>query len=406
MRIALFTDTFPPTLNGVARALGLLVEHANRQGHEVGVVSTRESDDAWPGTAFHIRLPGVRLPFYKELQAAQPVLGRNARRLLKGFRPHIVHSAVEALVGMAGRRWARENGVPFVSSYCTNFPEYLAGYGLGLLEGAAWSHLRRFHGAARLTFCPSAATLRDLQARGFHPRLRIWGRGVDSDLFHPSRRDPTLRERMAPGAEVILLYVGRIAPEKRVDLLLEAFPHIRDAASGKVALVFVGGGPALEGIRRRGLEGVYFAGYQRGEVLAAHFASADAFLFASDSETFGQVVTEAMASGLPVVAPARGGVLDTVVPGETGFLFPPGDVAGLVEAGLRLVEDPALRGRLGRGARAATEDRSWDAVFRRLFRDYAEAAGMWNASVTNPPPDHVHGPANVLPMEQSHRRPP
>ncbi|MDT8340103.1 MAG: glycosyltransferase [Longimicrobiales bacterium] len=193
MRIALFTDTFPPTLNGVARAMGLLVEHAARAGHEVGVVSPRVADADCPDAAFHIQLPGVALPFYRELQAARPWLGGRHRRTLERFRPQVVHAGVEALVGGLGRRWARRHRLPLVTSYCTNFPEYLAGYGLGRLEGAAWAHLRRFHAAADLTVCPSAATLAALRERGFHGRLGLWGRGVDGELFHPARRDPDLR---------------------------------------------------------------------------------------------------------------------------------------------------------------------------------------------------------------------
>ena len=151
MRIALFTDTFVPSLNGVARVLGLLVEHANRRGHEVGVVTPSIEDRSWPGTAFHLRLPGVELPFYREFKACLPHLGREERETLRAFDPHIVHLATEALVGFAGRSWARSAGVPTVTSYCTNFPEYMAGYRMGLLEEPVWRHLRRFHESAVLS---------------------------------------------------------------------------------------------------------------------------------------------------------------------------------------------------------------------------------------------------------------
>lgn len=172
---------------------------------------------------------------------------------------------------------------------------------------------------------------------------------------------------------MILTYVGRMAPEKRLDLLMEAFPRIRARSTKRVALVFVGGGPALAGLQEEKLDGVHFAGYRRGEDLAAHYASSDVFLFPSDTETFGQVVTEAMASGLPVVAPDRGGVRDTVAPDETGYLFPPGDVDGLVDAASRLVDDAGLRTRLGTAGRDAALSRSWGGVFDGLFDDYAEA---------------------------------
>lgn len=382
MRIALFTDTCLPTVNGVARALGLLVDHAVEAGHRVALVSPRLGPEPHPGVDLHITLPGLTLPFYRELKAARPWMGGGDEKALRAFAPDLVHVATEALVGMVGHRWARRRRLPLVTSYCTNFPDYLAGYGMGFAEGACWAHLRRFHGAADVTFCPSRSTLDDLAGRGFHDRMKIWSRGVDSDLFHPRRRDPTLRQVMAPGADVILVYVGRIAPEKKIDLLMEAFPRIRARSRHEVALVLVGGGPALERLRGLGLEGVHFAGYRRGEELAAWYASADAFVFPSDTETFGQVVTEALASGLPVVAPARGGVTDTVIPGETGFLFTPGDADELADRAVELADDAGLRRALGARARATAEERRWSAVFERLFDDYAEACAARYGTVT------------------------
>jgi glycosyltransferase involved in cell wall biosynthesis len=373
MRIALFTDTFVPSVNGVARVLGLLVEHANRLGHEIGVVSPEVEDRRWPGTAFHLRLPGVELPFYREVMACRPYLGREESRTLSAFAPDLVHLATEGLVGVAGRSWARGAGVPTVTSYCTNFPEYLAGYNLGFLENPVWNHLRRFHDEAVISFCPSEATRRELEERGFHRRFRIWGRGVDSDLFHPDRRSEELRRSLAPDADLVLVYVGRIAPEKRLDLLMDAFPRLQARSEARLALLLVGGGPALPELRARAPDGVVFAGYKSGDELAAHYASGDVFLFPSDTETFGQVVTEAMASGLPVVAPARGGVTDTVRHGGTGVLFAPGEVDDLVSATLPLLESSELRRDLGRRARLSVEARSWARVFDRLFGDYRDA---------------------------------
>jgi phosphatidylinositol alpha 1,6-mannosyltransferase len=394
MRIALFTDTFPPDLNGVARALGLLVEHAVRHGHEMAVVTPRSSEMTLPDQVLHVALPATKLPFYQEVHATRPYLGRRHRASLAQFRPELVHAATEAPVGWIGRHWALTHEVPLVTSFCTNFPEYLAGYGMGFLEGISWSYLRRFHGRGCLTLCPSHATRAELLGRGFHHRVRIWGRGVDSRAFHPEHRRETLRRRWAPDGQVVLLYVGRIAPEKRIDLLIEAFPAIRAQSSRDVRLVLVGGGPALDSLRRRVPEGVYFTGYQKGPHLAAHYASGDIFLFPSDTETFGQVVTEAMASGLPVVAPARGGVQNTVLPGRTGFLFPPGDTTSLVDAAVRLVDDPALRSRLGLAARDAAMTHSWERVFSKLFQDYSECIPERDETVTAREPGRAHGGLN------------
>jgi glycosyltransferase involved in cell wall biosynthesis len=269
-----------------------------------------------------------------------------------------------------------------VSSYCTNFAEYAAGYGLGWLAPAIWALLRHFHAPSLVTYCPSEATRRDLRARGFAEDLQLWPRGVDAELFDPRRRSEDVRARLAPGARVVLTYVGRIAPEKRLDLLLDAWPVIREGATRPVALVLVGHGPALQALQARAPEGVHFTGFLHGEELATAYASSDLFVFPSDTETFGQVVTEAFASGLPVVAPARGGVVDLIRPEVTGLLFEPGDASGFATAALRLIEDDELRARLGGMARNDALGRSWDDVFERLFASYEELLPSSDETVT------------------------
>lgn len=371
MRLALFTDTFLPEVNGVARTLGRLVAHAAARGIEVGLVTPRVAPHPAAGTVFHHQLPGIPVPVYPELKLARP-LDSAGRRLLEDFRPDLVHVATESTVGASGVRWAVQAGVPLVTSFHTNFPAYLAGYRLSWAEGWVWRHLKGFHDQAVLTFCPSRATLEMLQNRGFHPRMRIWSRGVDSTLFTPSRRKESVRQRLAPGAENILLYVGRLAPEKRVHLLMDAFGQIRESLRDRAALVLVGDGPAAPELRRRGMPGVRFTGYLKGEALADAYAAGDIFVFPSDTETFGNVVTEAMASGLPVVAPSEGGVTETVEPGYTGILVPPRDAGALARATLSLLRDPAFRARLARGAREEAERRSWPAILDGLLEAYAE----------------------------------
>lgn len=379
MRIALFTDTYLPTVNGVARTLAQLVEQAGSRGNEIALFSTRVSDEPAAGTAIHHQVAGISAPMYPELQLARP-LDRDGRGKLERFAPELVHAATESAVGWSGRRWAIRNRVPLVTSFHTNFPEYTPGYGLGWLENGVWRYLRWFHEGARLSFCPSQATLEELTGRGFHSRWRIWSRGVDSDLFSPVHRKEEVRNELAPDAKTILLYVGRLAPEKRCEVAIEAFRLIRDEFPGTV-LVMVGDGPGRAALEATASPGVRFAGYRTGVSLAEAYAAGDVFVFPSDTETFGNVVNEALASGLPVVAADRGGVRDTVIPGETGIRCVPRDPESFAEGIRALLSDRSLRERLAAGARRAALARSWDRIFDVLFDGYGDAVGGGVAAV-------------------------
>ncbi len=372
MRIALFTDTYLPQVNGVSRTLARLVGHLHARGHEVALVSPRASEEPAMGTALHLRLPGVPVPVYPELLLTR-LVGRRDREVLERFDPQVVHCATESTVGWGGRAWARRTGRPLVTSFHTNFPEYAREYGMGLLAPVAWGLLRRFHEPALRTLCPSNATLEELKGRGFHDRLGIWSRGVDSALFTPARRSAELRRSWAPDAEMILLFVGRLAGEKRLDVLMEAWPKVREATARKAALVLVGDGPLGAELRARHEPGVHFTGYLSGTALADAYASADIFAFPSDTETFGNVVTEAMASGVPVVGADQGGVRDTIRPGETGFLAAPRDADSFAAALLPLMENDALRRQMGAEARLDAESRGWDRILDGVVDVYEEA---------------------------------
>lgn len=372
MKIALFTDTYPGDVNGVAKTLGRLVAHTVERGHEVVLVTPRVSERPDPVAAAHRQLPGVPVPMYPELQLARGLDGKG-RRMLETFRPEVVHVATESTVGFSGRRWAMRRRIPLVTSFHTNFPAYLPDYHMGSLEPLVWRYLRWFHGRSATTFCPSRDTLDMLQGRGFHARLKVWGRGVDTELFSPERRSREVRERIAPGADRILVYVGRLAVEKRVDFLLDAFVRVRESLGGRIALVFVGDGPAGNRLRARGEAGVHFTGFLRGEPLAEAFAAADLFVFASDTETFGNVVLEAISSGLATVAVDRGGVTESVIPGRTGVLVPPGEVEAFAAACIDLIRDDERRRALAEGARSEALTRRWDEVLDGVLREYTAA---------------------------------
>lgn len=373
MRIALFGDTYPPNVNGVANTLGRLVREAYRRGDEVALFTPRVSDEAAEFTALHMQSRGLPVPVYPELQLALPKLSECAR-LLEKFAPDLVHLATESSMGLVGRRWAVRSGVPIVTSFHTNYAEYARGYRLGAFEGGIWRYLRWFHAAARFTFHPSHVTGELLRAMGFRAPGRLWSRGVDSEAFSPAHRSEAIRSEIAPGAAAILLYVGRIAPEKSCTVAIDAFAGVRTDFPD-TALVFVGDGPARAELEARKVAGVHFIGYRRGRELAQVFASGDLLLFPSETETFGNVVLEAFASGIPAVVADRGGVRDTVADGATGFRCRPGDVGDFTDRLKTLLSDPVLMTGMGIRARETAVGRSWETIFNGLFGSYREAIG-------------------------------
>ncbi|MCX7791155.1 MAG: glycosyltransferase family 1 protein [Chloroflexaceae bacterium] len=363
MRIALITETFLPNVNGVVTTLCRLLEHLRSRGHEALLLAPEGAPPEYAGAEI-VPMRGMPLPAYPELRITPPQPGITAR--LRRFRPDLVHLAGTMALGVAGRHAARRLGAPLVGAYHTDFPAYSAHYGLGFLRDLAYSYLRWVHNSCVLTLCPSSATMADLRARGFR-RLRLWGRGVDTERFHPGRRSAAWRAAVgARPDERVLLYVGRLAPEKRLELLVEALPHLANTR-----LVLVGDGPARPTLERR-LSGApaHFTGYLRGDDLATAYASADVFVFPSDTETFGQVIQEAMASGLPVVAARAGGAIDLVRPGETGALFTPGNVTDLCGRVREVLEAPDRVRAMGAAGRAAAERRSWGRVMDELLGHY------------------------------------
>jgi glycosyltransferase involved in cell wall biosynthesis len=366
LRLLLVTETFPPEVNGVARTLGRWVDAFQDRGHAVSVVRPRQrGQPRGPGQVL-----GLPLPFYPRMcfGVASPL---RLRRLLAAYAPDVVHVATEGPLGWATLLAATYLGVPVASSFHTNFDHYLQHYHLGVLGGVAFAYLRWFHNRTAVTLVPSVATRRRLKAGGVR-RVRLWPRGVDAQAFHPGHRDGELRSGLGLGpGETLLLYVGRLAAEKNLEALLTAFARLRSAREG-LRLALVGDGPLAEDLRRRQLPGVVLAGEQRGEALSRWYASGDVFAFPSCSETFGNVVLEAQASGLPVVGFDCQGVNERVTAGADGLLVPPGgDFAAAVR---ELVEDRAMREKMGWAARAKAERQDWGPIFDRLERRYLRLA--------------------------------
>jgi glycosyltransferase involved in cell wall biosynthesis len=377
MRIAIITENFLPKLDGVTHTLARLLEYLQGNQHQALLLGPDSGMEHYAGAEI-VGTAGVPLPFYPELKFNffRPLFLHR----LSDFNPDIIHLVDPIFLGTVGLAAAKFLKKPVVSSFHTNIPAYCGHFGFPQLTKPMWSYYRVLHSQCALTFCPSPSMAKMLQKHGFQ-NLRIWSRGVDTSLFHPEWRSQELRASWLTGRErpndtTVLLYVGRISWEKNLRLLTQAY---RAMDHEHCHLVVVGDGPALKEIQHEvaGLP-VTFTGYLKGEQLASAYASGDIFAFPSTSETFGQVVLEAMASGLPVVGVLSEGVCDLVQNGHTGLLL---DMQGLSEdeqvqgylAHLqRLVHNAPTRHAMGKAALLEACQRSWSEAMDCLLRGYHE----------------------------------
>ncbi len=364
MRIALFTETFLPKIDGIVTRLTHTVNHLQRLGDEVLIVCPEGGLTEYQGAKIY-GVSGWPLPWYPELKMAFPRPGIG--EAIAAFNPDIIHVANPAILGLAGLYYGKKFEIPLVASYHTHLPQYLQHYGLGMLEPLLWELLKGAHNQADLNLCTSTVMVQELMNHEIE-RVDLWQRGVDTELFHPSLASPEMRDRLSNGNpnSPLLLYVGRLGAEKEIDRIkpvLQSIPHAR--------LALVGDGPNRTVLEEH-FAGTptHFVGYLRGEALASAFASADAFIFPSRTETLGLVLLEAMAAGCPVVAAGTGGIIDIVTDGINGYLFDPKDEQGAILATQRLLSNTAERETLRVNARQEAERWGWDAATKQLRRYY------------------------------------
>jgi glycosyltransferase involved in cell wall biosynthesis len=389
MRIALFTETFLPKTDGIVTRLTHTVRHLVAAGDDVLVVAPAPGEGAFAGAAVH-RATAFPFPLYPELRLAPPWMP-GIGRAVRAFGPEVVHVVNPAMLGVAGIALAGRLGVPLVASYHTHVPKYLEHYKLGRLEGLCWRLIRAMHNRAARNLCTSAAMVETLRAHRVR-HVELWRRGVDTDRFRPDLRSEAVRAELAGGgpfAGRLLLYVGRLAAEKEIERIrpvLEALPGAR--------LALVGDGPARAKLQRHFAGApARFVGYRHGEALAAAFASADALILPSRTETLGLVLLEAMAAGCPVVAARAGGITDVVDDGRTGCLFDPDDPDGAIAATRRLLDGGAPREAMRRDARAEAERWGWPAATEHLRGHYAAVRATSPAAAPAPGPS----PTRVAP---------
>lgn len=373
MRIAIFSEVYWPMVSGVSTTLTRTADALIRRGHQLRVYSAAYPLGGAVDRPEVHRSPGRAFFLSPEVQWAAPdqrqITGDLAR-----FRPDVVHLATEFAMGLAGLRAARAIGAPIIASAHTDYERYARRYGMRWAVGAGWLYLRWFYRHAHRVLVPSASFERHLRSRGIE-HTGIWTRGVDADQFSPSFRSARYRLDLGIGPDDVLVgYVGRIAPEKGVERLLDAWEALAPRYQG-AHLVFTGQGLMEPEIRRRALPRVHLTGMKRGIELATAYASADVFAMPSVTETFGNVTLEAMASGVAPAAMNAGGIGEFGVDGVNALLADPAREGGFRDALDRLLGDAALRHDLGRAARATALARAWGPIHDRLLGSYQEAAG-------------------------------
>lgn len=366
MRVAIVSESFLPTVNGVTNSVCKVLDHLQANGHEaIVIVPAAGAPKSYAGFPVH-EVPAFA---YRQFPVGLP--NPMVQKLIADFAPDVVHAASPFLLGAQAIAAGGRLGIPTIAIFQTDVAGYARRNHLGAATRFAWRVVRWIHEGADLTLAPSSASVADLEGAGIQ-RIERWGRGVDLTTYHPRNRASAsvqlLRRRMAPGGETIVGYVGRIAPEKQVERLAGL------RGLGGIHLAIVGDGPSM-GLLKREFKGmpVSFLGKLTGGELAAAYASFDLFVHTGTEETFGQTIQEAQASGLPVIAPHAGGPIDLVDSGSNGFLYDPTDAAMFRARVALLSRESELRARMGEAGRRAVLGRSWDAICGELV-GYYEAA--------------------------------
>ncbi len=374
MKLAIVTETFPPEVNGVAMTFGIITRELARRGHEISIHRPHRPELASKGPEDDpfkvLTYPGFNVPGYPAIRMGFPAKGR-LRREWGAHRPDLVHVVTEGPLGASAVSAARSLGIPVTSSFHTNFHSYTGHYGIAPLRRMALGWLRRVHNRTRRTFAPTPELCAELRQQGFE-NLSVLSRGVDLRSFSPSRRSLHLRSQWRANADTpVVLHVGRMAPEKNYGLLFRIYEAMRQAEP-RLRFVLAGEGPLQESLRREHPDCI-FAGFLSREEIGRFYASADIYIHASTTETFGNVLTEAMASGLACAGFDYAAARQFIRHGENGLVSPLGDEAALLREAVRLASEPALRQTLSQEAPVSLQAQSWEAVIKGFEADLVGA---------------------------------
>jgi glycosyltransferase involved in cell wall biosynthesis len=365
LRIAYFTESLPPLTDGVARTYTRLAETLNQDGHDFLFICpvTPQEQEPWRGRVIHV--PSVPFPLYRYYRVGLP----NPLKLdpiLDRFQPDLIQVAAPTPLCLYGQNYANRRGLPTVASYHTHFVDYFPYYGFGWAVGGGWAWMKWCYNRSRLTFVPTPGAIAELNARGFK-NVRRWPRGIDGAKFSPRFRSPALREKLGVGAEPLMLFVGRMVGEKDLQDLADAAKILRSKGY-RFRLAFAGDGP-FRSVMEKQLPEDFFGGFIQGPPLAELYASSDLFVFPSTTETFGNVILEAFASGLPVVGVKKGGVADLVLDHHNGFLAQPKNPADFADKIQMIQDQPELQKKLSEGALQTAATYDWLSINRKLIEE-------------------------------------
>lgn len=371
-------ESFLPHMNGVTNSVLRIVDHFAELGHDIRIVAPNaKGSSAMIRTSCGRKVPVTRiasLPMmgYGEVRISATT-NLKLGRIMNDFQPDVVHLACPTLLGGAAARAADKQGIATVAIYQTDIPGYTAKYGFPFLEAAAWQLLADVHNRCTMTLAPSTFTRDQIVEHGIE-RVSLWRRGVDTSQFSPENYSDQLRSTLAPHGEKLVVYVGRLAPEKQVEdfRVLAHTPGVR--------LVVVGEGPERAALTQA-LPNAYFAGFKKGAELAALIATCDVFVHTGELETFCQTIQEAMASGLPAIAPRKGGPVDLIDHSHTGWLYEPGNLEQMRAYVLDLLGDDAKRAAFGEAAQESVRKRTWPVLSEQLLGYYERAieAKRWES---------------------------
>lgn len=372
MRIVFFTESLLPLVDGVSHTLGHLFAALEAEGIDFRVYAPfmPPAEISWQKRTRKVR--SFTFPLYRDYRVSLPG-GRRIAAELDEYRPDIVHVVSPTPMAVWAQAYARGRGIPVVGTFHTHFVSYFSYYGVRRLERMGWSILRWFYGRCNATFAPSPSIIEELNEHGI-TNVRLWSRGVDSRRFSPDWRDDALRARLGADERApLVLLVSRLVKEKDLADFVGMDRELQ-ARNLTYRLALVGDGPMRKRLERE-LPHAFFAGHQSGPALSQWYASADIFVFPSTTETFANVVQEAMASGVPAVVSNRGGPQSVIEPGRSGLVARANDPADFATQVETLIRDRELRSDMSRAARQRGLERSWDAVNAVLVREYRKIAG-------------------------------